>query len=100
MPKEKAPAPKAKLKSDAEYAYAQSPRFDAVQDVQNVLGDDFDTLLNEARSTTDVEGFTALCAAHNVSGFPVSALYDHVHGQYAWATKHGNRPAGLDDLPA
>lgn len=79
------------MKTTIDYSKSPSPAFDALQDVIEFLGPRWNTEVHaEMRKVTDPDQFRMWADFAGVSGFrPVSAWYDHYHGENAYVTAGG-----------
>jgi len=68
-----------------DYSKSPAPAFDAIEDIKSWLGvERFSKLTQEFASVKDCENFAAFCSIGGISGFPVKAWYELIHGQGTW----------------
>lgn len=77
------------MKTRKDYSKSQAPRFDALQDVINFLGDRWPKCNDHLKLITSVDQFENWAGFAGVEGAPVEAWYDHIHGEGAWVVAGG-----------
>lgn len=72
------------MKTTIDYKKSIAPKFDAVEDIRQHLGDRYDMVSKYMKTVTDVDQFAAACSISGIEGFPVIAWYDHFYGEGAY----------------
>ncbi len=67
-----------------DYSKSVTPNFDAVNDVQDYLGEKYPEIARAMSTITDPYSFSCYCGLAGIQGFPVRAWYEHFHGQGSW----------------
>lgn len=70
------------MKTTISYADRETPNFDAVADIQNYLGDRYETVA-EVVKPLPWEQFQIACSFAGIEGFPVTAWFRHFNGEEA-----------------
>lgn len=77
------------MKIRKDYSKSQAPRFDALQDLIDFLGDRWPRCNDHLKSVTSPDQFENWAGFAGVEGAPVEAWYDHIHGEGAWVIAGG-----------
>ncbi len=72
------------MHTEINYSKSPAPSFDAVNDVKEWLGANYDAIAPEMSKITSCSQFAFLCGLAGIQGFPVKAWYEHFHGQGSW----------------
>ncbi len=67
-----------------DYTNSPAKAFDAVQDSKDWLGERWETVLIVLRRANTQEQFRLMCDIAGIRGYPVVALYEHIHGEGSW----------------
>lgn len=78
-----------------DYAKSVTPKFDAVEDIKQWLGQErWDAVSPEMAKVTNCGAFALYASLAGVQGFPVIAWYELYHGEGSW------KPAELNSIQA
>ena len=66
------------------YANSPCPATDAVNDIKEWLGDNWDAISQEMSKVSDCRRFAFYATFSGVQGYPVIAWYELYHGQGSW----------------
>ena len=74
------------MRRTIDYKKSPCPRFDAVADIMEYLGQEkYDEFVRLGMGQfKNVRQFSFFCMLAGIDGFPVEAWYDHFHGEGAW----------------
>lgn len=73
------------MKTMIDYANSPAPAFDAVEDIKEYFGVQWETISAEMSQIKDIDTFMAFANLAGIRGFPVRAWYDLYHGEGAFA---------------
>lgn len=72
------------MKTTKDYSKSPAKSFDALEDIRDYLGAArWEALYPQMKAVTHPRQFTFFCSIAGIEGFPVTAWYDHYHGQGA-----------------
>lgn len=77
------------MKQTRDYSRSAAPRFDALQDLIEFLGDRWPKCNDHLKGVTDLRQFENWAGFAGVEGAPVEVWYDHIHGEGAWVNAGG-----------
>lgn len=77
------------MKQTRDYSKSAAPRFDALQDLIEFLGDRWPKCNDQLKHVTDLRQFENWAGFAGVEGAPVEVWYDHIHGEGAWVNAGG-----------
>lgn len=77
------------MKTRKDYSKSPAPRFDALQDLIEFLGDRWPRCNGHLKAVTSPDQFENWAGFAGVEGAPVEAWYDHIHGEGAWVIAGG-----------
>lgn len=68
-----------------DYSKSPAPKFDALQDIIEYLGQaKWDEIYLPMSEITNCEHFDFYCSLAGIRGLPVIAWYEHYHGEGSW----------------
>jgi hypothetical protein len=72
------------MKYSIDYSKSPCPNVDALHDIQEYLGDRYETVAEHMKTLQNARVFTFAASFAGVQGLPVRAWYDHFNGQGAY----------------
>lgn len=72
------------MKTTIDYSKELTPKFSAVEDIKEYLGESYDAIAEIMKDVIDKKSFLFACNVMGIEGFPVGAWYEHFNGEESW----------------